>query len=88
MIEKLNRSLWASSLSVPETAANNKAQLAAGNACADEEESEIVFKKTTRQDAEGSHDDVVLRDFSRRQVNQVLPVLWIRIVLVIWIRIK
>jgi hypothetical protein len=88
MIEKLSRSLWASSLGVPEPAANNKAQLAAGNACVDEEESEIVFKKTTRQDVEGSHDDVVLRDVSRRQVDQVLPVLRIRIILVIWIRIE
>jgi hypothetical protein len=93
MIEKLSRSLWASSLGVPEPAAINKAQLAAGNAVqkdgsADDEESEIVFKKTTWQDVEGSHDDVILRNVSRRQVDQVLPVLRIRIILVIWISIE
>jgi hypothetical protein len=94
MIEKLSRSLWASSLGVPEPAANNKAQLAAENSVQkdgstdDDEESEIFFKKTTRQDVEGSHDDVVLRNVIRRQVDQVLPVLRIRIILVIWIRIE
>jgi hypothetical protein len=93
MIATLNRSLWASSFGVLESAAGNKAQLAAGNSVQkdgneDDEESEIVFKKTTRQDVEGSHDDVVLRDVSRRQVDQVLPVFWIRIILVIWTWIR